>query len=336
MIFQNPASFLLLLLIPILFVFRSLGFFSMFSFPLVLSDWNGKKFTWKNNVYKFFSKLSGLFSILAYISLVFAFADPVVRHQEKVFTSRGTEILFVLDTSPSMASKDIPYMNTTLNRLDAARLGIRTLVENEKGASFALVAMASEAVAVVPPTTDHELFLNRMESLKIGSLGEGSAIGTGLCSAVYHLASTKAPKKCIILLTDGENNAGSVHPETAAKLANDNGITLYVLGIGTRGTVPIEYVDPNTGKVRSGFYESSFDYLPLEKIASVAGGRYFGIESLSALSENLSSITNRESVVQSFHLKTITQNFYQKFLFLSAILVVVSWFIRRICLSEIL
>lgn len=336
MIFQNPVAFLFLLLIPILFIFRKFGIFTRVSFPLTLSDWNGKSFSWNKKVISFISILSGSFSVFAYIALVFAFSNPILRHQEKIFTSKGTEILFVLDTSPSMASKDMTYMNATLNRLEAAKMGIKTLAKNERGASFALIAMASEAASVVPPTNDHKLFLDRLDSLQIGTLGDGSAIGIGLCSAVYHLASTKSPKKCIVLITDGENNAGSVHPETAAKLANDFGINLYVLGIGTKGTVPIEYVDPNTGKVRSGFYESSFDSAPLERLALISGGRYFGIESLGNLSDSLSSISNRESVIQNFRLKTVDEYYYSKFLFVSAILFSLAWFLRRICLSEIL
>lgn len=336
MIFQNPTAFLFLMLIPILFFLRKAKIFTRLSFPLTISDWNGKIFSWNKKYLQFFSFLSGLFFVLGFISLVFAFANPVIRHQEKIYTSHGTEILILLDTSPSMAAKDMQYMNTTLNRLDAARLGIKTIVENEKGATFALISMASESASVVPPTTDHEIFLNRLDSLKIGELGDGSAIGTGLCSAIYHLASTKAPKKCIILITDGENNAGSIHPETAAKLASDNNITLYVLGIGTKGTVPIEYVDTKTGKVRSGYYESDFDSKPLEKIASISGGRYFGIESLGSLSESLSSIVNRESVVQTFRLKTVDEYCYYKFLIICAITFSISWFLRKVFLSEIL
>lgn len=336
MVFQNPAAFLFILVVPLLFALRKAGFFRKFSIPLTLSDWGGTAFSWRGRLAAFLSFFSGALMLFGYIALVVAFSDPVVRHHEKVFTSRGTEILFVVDTSPSMAARDIPYLNSTINRLDAARLGIKTLVEAEKGATFALVAMASEAVSVVPPTCDHDVFLDRLDSLKIGALGDGSAIGTGLCSAVYHLVATSAPRKCIVLVTDGENNAGSIHPETAAALADENGISVYVLGIGTRGTVLVEYVDPNTGDVRSGLYESDFDRGALERIASAAGGRYFGIETIPSLSESLSSIAGRERVIQNFHIRTVEELFYYKFLVASAVLFMAGWFVRRVCLSEIL
>ena len=330
--FENPAAFLLLLALPVLYFLRALKIFKPVALPLVFSDWEGKSFKWDGKITKISEIMAFVFCVLAYIILVFAAAEPVIHHQEKIYTSKGADILFVLDTSPSMAAKDIANMS----RLTAARTGIHTLVNSNKGASFGLVAMASEAAAVVPPTIDHELFLRQLDSLVIGGLGEGSAIGIGLSSAVYHLLSSSAPKKCIVLITDGENNAGSIHPDTAARLARGNNITLYTFGIGTKGTVPIEYIDPQTGKVHSGWYDSDFDSTTLEEIAATAGGRYFGIESTAALSDALSSISRKQSVVQTFHYKTADEKLFPYLLAASAVFFILAWVIRRILLREIL
>lgn len=329
--FDNPWAFLCLLALPLLYILRSLKIFRKIAFPLVFSDWKGNSFEWNGTVSRILSAVSRALGVFAYVCIVTAFAEPVFRHQEKVWTSRGADILFVLDTSPSMAARDIGNMS----RLEAANLGIHTLVKSNKGAAFGLVAMASEAVAAVPPTSDHELFLRRLDSLNVGGLGEGSAIGIGLSSAVYHLISSNAPKKCIVLITDGENNAGSVHPDTAARLAEQNGITVYTFGIGTQGAVPIEYIDPKTGKVHSGFYESEFDTLPLEKIALATGGRYFGIESTQSLAEALSIVSSKESVVQSFHYKMNEETLYDVFLLAGAVAFALSWIISRLILKEV-
>lgn len=330
--FENPAAFLFLLVLPLFSLLRFLKVFERTSFPLTFADWQGKSFVWTDRFSGIMGFAANLFIVLAYMALVFAFAEPVLHRQEKIYTSKGADILFVLDTSPSMASRDIAGMT----RLEAATKGIHTLVKNNSGAAFGLVAMASEAAVMVSPTVDHNLFLQRLDSLVIGGLGEGSAIGIGLSSAVYHLVSSKAPKKCIVLITDGENNAGSIHPDTAAELARQNGITLYAFGIGTKGSVPIEYVDPQTGKVHSGYYESEFDSTPLEKIAYSAGGRYFGIESTSALADSLESISRRESVSQTFYYRSFDKKLYQYFLVLVAILFSLAWIIRRMILKEIL
>ncbi len=332
LVFENPIAFLFVLLIPMLFILRKFKIFNRVAFPLTLSDWNGKTFTWNGKIRIFGVFLSRVLCILGYIAIIAALAEPVVHHQEKIYTSKGTDILFVLDTSPSMAAKDI----ANLNRLEAAKTGINTLITENSGASYGLVAMASEAATIIPPTNDYDLFRSRMDSVVIGALGQGSAIGIGLSTAIYHLISSTAKKKCIILVTDGENNAGSVHPETAAELARENGIILYVLGIGTRGSVPLEYVDPVTGKVHSGYYESDFDPSSLMDIAAMGDGRYFGVESISEISSALSMISRRENVIQSFYYKTVDDYYYHKFIILSVVLFGLCWIVRRIFLQEVL
>lgn len=334
--FENPHAFFFLLALPALYILRHLGIFSQISFPLTISDWGGKTFTYKNSVARIGDFFSQAFAVLGFIALVTSLANPIIRHQEKIYTSRGTDILFVLDTSPSMAARDISLANEQVTRLEAAKIGIKTLTSTEKGACYGLVAMASEAACIVPPTNDIDLFLKRLSALNVGEFGEGSAIGIGLSTAIYHLSGSNAPKKCIVLITDGENNAGSIHPETAATLAAENGITLYTFGIGTKGSVPIEYVDPKNGKIHSGFYESDFDPAPLEEISLLANGKYFGIESTASLSSALSEISRREDSVQSFHYKFSDNNCYEFFLFLTVILFFSAWFLRRVILSEVL
>ena len=329
--FENPAAFFLLALPPFLILLRKISIFKRIAFPLTLCDWQGERFAWKGTFHSLAKFLSLAFTLSAYTLAVTALASPVIHQQERVYTSRGNDILFVLDTSPSMAARDIANMT----RLEAAKLGIRTLVNENKGASFALVAMGSEAALIVPPTTDQELFFKRLDSFVIGAQGEGSAIGIGLSTAVYHLASSSAPKKCIVLITDGENNAGSIHPETAALLASENAITIYALGIGTRGNVPIEYINPQTGKIHAGYYESEFDTEPLKELTRIAGGQYFDIASTAALGEALTTISSQESVAQSYHLRTHNTQYYDDLLFISFLLAVVAWVIRRFGMQEI-
>ncbi|MCR5725243.1 MAG: VWA domain-containing protein [Treponema sp.] len=329
--FENPAAFLLLLLPPLYIILRKTGLFKRLSFPLTLGDWGGTAFIWNGtfrSIVRIFSKLLGL---AAYIAAVAACADPIMQHQEKIFTSRGSDILLVLDTSPSMAARDIAGGS----RLEAAKTGIRTLIEANRGISFGLVTMGSEAATVVPPTADHELFFKRLETLAIGTQGNGSAIGTGLSTAIYHLITSTAPKKCIVLITDGENNAGEIHPETAAELARENEITIYTFGIGTKGSVPVEYVDPDTGKLISGYYESEFNPKPLEDIARIGGGQYFSIETMGALSSALAAVGTRENVIQTYHMRSSDTHYYNRLLLICAVCAILGWCVRRLCLQEV-
>ena len=328
--FHNPAAFLLLLLIPVLYFLRGIGFFSRMSLVATVSDWEGNSFSWNKKIRNFASMLSRCIGCAGFVIAVVALADPVFYRQERVYTSRGTDVMFVLDISPSMAAKDIGG----ITRLEAAKHAVSFLVGDNLGATFGLVVMGEEAAIVIPPTVDKKIFLERLDTVSIGNLGNGTAIGTGLATAVFHLSSSVAPKKCIVLITDGENNAGAIHPETSAELAHRNNIILYTLGVGTSGSVPIDYVDPRTGKSYTGFLNSSFDASSLRQIAQTGGGRFFEIQSISDFSLALSVIIKNQSVVQTYHSKTVNYDFYDKLIFVSAILFVLCWFIRRIVLKE--
>lgn len=329
--FQNPFAFLFLLLIPFYFICRGFGLFKKVSFPLTLSDWGGTSFEWRNKFRSVISVISDLFVVLAFVCVVFALAEPVVSHRERVYTSRGTDVMFVLDVSPSMAARDIGGVT----RLEAAKECIRALVSENEGAAFGIVALASDAAVAVPPTTDRILFLETLSTLMVGMLGDGSAIGMGISTAVYHLVSSRAPVKCIVLITDGENNAGSVHPDTAAEIAADNNIILHSLGIGTKGTVQLEYTDAQSGKTYSGYLESNFDVAFLRKLSEKAHGRVFEIQSIDSLSSALSEIENRVSVSQSFYWRTSSEKYYFVFVGVAMILIFASWILKRIYLQEV-
>lgn len=328
--FENPAAFFLLLLIPMLFILRHLKIFNRIAFPAVLADWEGRHFEWKGKTQKFLSITASLLFTLAFIISVCALAAPVISNQEKVYTSLGTDIVFVLDTSPSMSAKDVDGAQ----RLDAAKNAIYMLTGKNDGSRYGLVGLGSSAAVLVPPTSDQTFFTERLAQITAGSFGNGSAIGDGLSTAVCHLVSSSAQKKCIVLLTDGENNAGEIHPETAAKLASENKITIYVVGIGSKGKVPIEYTDPVTGRLYSGYLDSNFNPASLKKISDIAGGRYFEALTLNELSEILTTVSKTEAVTQTFTYRRVNHLYYKQFLSAAILLFVLAWFIKRIILKE--
>ena len=328
--FENPAAFFLLLLIPLLYIFRYSKIFNQITFPAVLSDWNGRTFEWKGKSQKVLSVFARIFFTAGFFISVAALAAPVISNQEKVYTSLGTDIVFVVDTSPSMSAKD---MDGT-QRLEASKNAIYTLTNKNDGSRYGLVALGSNAAVLVPPTNDQTFFSEHLAKISAGTFGNGSAIGDGLSTAVCHLVSSSAPKKCIVLFTDGENNAGEIHPETAAQLARDNNITIYVVGIGSKGKVPIEYTDPSTGKLYAGYLDSNFNPASLKKIANIAGGRYFEAQTIEELSNILTTVSKTENVSQNYTYRTVNRLFYKQFLSVAITLFILAWFIRRIILKE--
>lgn len=328
--FQNPAAFFLLLLIPLLYILRKFKIFQQMTFQAVLADWNGRAFVCHGKIRKILSIFAKFLLGASFVFAVTALADPVVSHQEKVYTTLGTDIVFVLDTSPSMAAKDIDGRT----RLQASLEAVKSLVQTKDGCRYGLVALGSNASVLVPPTNNISIFNERCDSVQVGLFGNGSAIGDGISTAVCHLVSSTAPKKCIILLTDGENNAGEIHPETASRLAAENNITLYVVGVGSKGTVPIEYIDPVTGKSYSGYLDSDFSSASLKKIASIGNGRYFEVRTLDDLVSTLAVVSGTENVTQNFTYRIKNDYYYQNILFIAIICIVASWIIKRIILKE--
>ncbi len=331
-VFQNPFVFLLLFLIPLYYILKKINLFSQPKIPLTFSDWDGQGFEWNplsDSVLRIISKIT---FIGGFVFLVISLSNPTIENQERVYTSRSSEVVFVIDVSPSMASLDIAEGT----RLDAAKKAIDLLVSENQGTAYGLVACGTEAALLVPPTMDRSVFFTRLEEMQIGELGDKTSLGLGISTAVYHLLSTYAPRKSIVLLTDGDNNAGAVHPETAANLAKEYGITLYVAGIGTRGSVPIEYVDPESGKMYTGYLDSTFDNSILRNLANITDGKYFTVETLSSLSQALETVTVESSIAQSYRIKQTSTLLYAQTLFISLLLFSITWLVSRLLLREVL
>ena len=231
-----------------------------------------------------------------------------------------------------MACRDIAGES----RLASAKNAIHLLQSDELGASLGLVSLAKETYLTVPPTMDRTTFFDSLDNLQIGSLGDGTAIGDGLCSAIMHLESSSAPNKCIVLITDGENNAGVISPNTAANLAKQKGISLYVLGIGSKGTVPLEYTDPLTGRFVSGYLETNYDVAALSQIALAADGKFFEIDNINSLIQVLEAVTKNENVSQSYYLRNTEKRYYDMLIVISLILFLLAFFVKRVCLQEVL
>lgn len=218
---------------------------------------------------------------------VVAAAGPALVTRRLSYLGRGNEVVFVLDVSPSMAAADLAP-----TRLDAAKAIISGFLRARRNETVGLVAFGQEAALICPPTMDYAAFASRLDALSAGVFGDGTALGDGIATAIAHAARSSAPEKHIILLTDGESNAGALDPGTAASIAARNGIELSVVGVGSKGEVPVSYVDPATGKKLTGIYRSSFESSALERIALAGGGRYYAAENAEGLASAFSEISD--------------------------------------------
>jgi Ca-activated chloride channel family protein len=215
-------------------------------------------------------RLAGGLEIAAYLASVLAAAGPVALSTQTVYLARGADIVFVLDASASMSARDMDGAS----RFEMAVSLIRDFSAARGADAIGLVAVGSDAALLAPPTIDRFSLAARLDTLRIAELGDGTALGLGLSIAALHLRSAAAPRKAVVLLTDGENNTGAVHPQTGAAAVRAVGASLWVIGIGSAGEVLIDYVDPATGARRRGLLDSRFDPAALKAIAQAGGGVY--------------------------------------------------------------
>ena len=111
--------------------------------------------------------------------------------------------------------------------------------------------------------------------LECGLLEDGTAIGNGLTTAINRLKDSEAKSKVVILLTDGDNNAGYVKPMTAAEIAREFDVKVYTIGVGSRGKALAPVSRRSDGKYIFGLASVQIDEALLTEIAKMTGGRYY-------------------------------------------------------------
>jgi len=206
--------------------------------------------------------------ILAFVLIVAALARPQSINTQKNVDTEGVDIMIALDISSSMLAQDFRP-----NRLEAAKDLAIEFVSGRPNDRIGLVVYSAESFTQCPLTTDHAVLINFFKDIKSGMLEDGTAIGSGLATAISRLKESTAKSKLIILLTDGVNNQGSVPPLTAAEIARKFGIRVYTVGIGTMGMAPYPFQTPFGIQVQNVPVE--IDENVLTQIAQLTNGTYY-------------------------------------------------------------
>ncbi|MFP4377495.1 MAG: VWA domain-containing protein, partial [Spirochaetales bacterium] len=236
------------------------------------------------------------------------------------------------DQSPTMAAEDFQPEN----RFGAAKSVVREFVSLRENDPVGLVGFGTEASLRVPPTLDYRHLLESLDAMQVWELGDGTAIGMGLAVSALHLERSDAPRRVIILITDGINNAGEIQPETAAEAALSLGIELYVIGIGSGEEVTLTLRNPETGVILRDTVSDSFDEDALGEIAAAGGGRYFYAGSNTALEAVFEAIDSVERVEQRSLMRVERTPYHRQFILIGLVLVLVDTLIRRLLAREVL
>lgn len=268
MIWLNPEWFFALLLIPALILVEWMWSKQKRTSSLIFS--RTAAFKELNSGIR--AKTALVLPWLKYLALaliVVAMARPQEENVRIERSVEGIDIVLVIDISSSMLAEDMQP-----NRFLAVKEVAQNFVRRRVNDRIGVVVFARESITLVPPTLDHRLVQNQIDMMDMGIVRDGTAIGMGVATAVNRLRNSDAESSVIILLTDGENNAGEIDPLTSAEIARTMGIRLYTIGASGEGSAPYPIEDPIFGR-RYLTIPIDIDEPMLTTMAEKTGGRYF-------------------------------------------------------------
>lgn len=244
---------------------------------------------------------------LALVAFVVALARPQLpeAHAEQIEAS-GIDIVLVLDMSYSMSSVDLS-VNDVVTRVDAAKQVMRDFIKRRPDDRIGMVVFGTEPYLVSPITLNHDWLLQNVDRLHLHLIDGGStAIGTALGMASNRLRDLPSKSKVIILLTDGDNNAGNISPMAAADAAAAYKIKIYTVGVGSPDPVPVPVTD-DEGHVQLDHYghvqfypgamEEGIDSDDLQKIADKTNGKFYRALDVNQLRHIYDDIDQQEKTV---------------------------------------
>jgi len=240
-------------------------------------------------------------SHLALAALVIALARPQLGKTITRVQASGVDIMLVLDVSGSMMAEDFTIGTQRASRIDVVKQVTQQFIEQRPNDRIGIIAFAGRPYLVSPLTLDHDWLIGNLDRVRIGLVEDGTAIGSAIASAANRLKNKEAKTKLIVLLTDGDNNAGRVMPLTAAEAAKALGIRIYTIGAGTNGMVPFPAMDEQGNKLTDMFgrpiyrnMQFPFDEKLLQDIAKVTGGQSFRATNTRSLKEIFGEIDKLE------------------------------------------
>lgn len=289
MTFLNPEFFWLFLLIPVVIAWQIWKRKEQTA-TLKISSLKGFKNT--KSVLTKLKPMLFVFRLLALSSLIIAMARPrTVDVSSKTKTTKGIDIVMSVDVSGSMLAKDFKP-----NRMEALKEVAENFVKGRPNDRIGLVVYASEAYTKSPVTSDKAVVMDAIRSIKYDNvLQDGTGIGMGLTTAINRLKDSKAKSKIVILMTDGVNNSGFIEPQTASDIAQQYGIKVYTIGIGSNGMADFPYAIAPNGQFLFRMMKVEIDEALLRSIAKNTGGKYFRAYSNQKLESIYNEINKLET-----------------------------------------
>ena len=272
---------------------------SLLPIAYLITKYLNKKITYQVSIpknklinirYSLMRFIPNLLFTISIILIILSLARPQKSNEKVDRWSEGIDIMLVIDISESMQIEDF-----SPNRFEASKDLAKEFVKDRKNDRVGLVIFEGESYTQCPLTSDRDVLVELIESTEQGIVEQGTAIGMGLATAINRLRESEAPSKVIILLTDGVNTHGKIHPLNATEIAKEFNIRVYTIGVGTNGKAktPVA-IDPFSGKYIYDLVDVEIDEKTLKTIALETGGKYFRATDNNKLKEVYKEINELE------------------------------------------
>jgi len=336
MYFLNQEAFFAFLLIPIYIFFYLKYFKSKRSLPFPpLSITNKIKTGFKAKLHYFLLPLR----VLILIFLILALARPQIGYEKTEKKVKGIDIILDVDVSQSMQAEDF-FPKT---RIDVSKEVISNFISLQSSNRLGMLVFSGKAFTLCPLTLDYEILQTLLKELTTDTVKiDGTAIGDAIATSLYRFDySIEKRSKVIILLTDGENNAGIVSPLKSARMASLKKVKIYTIGVGQTEGKAIPIIDPKTGKISNvldwngNIVLSKINEPELIKIAKETGGEYFKAsdkQTLENIYEKIAKLEKTELTIAKY--KRYSEKMYY-FLIPAIILILLDFLLNRIILITV-
>lgn len=244
--------------------------------------------------------------VLSWTSLVIALMQPEKVDQFRQVQNKGYDLMLAVDISASMQALDFSTQEKAVSRLDVTKEVVSQFIKGRQGDRLGLILFGQHAYLHVPLTLDTDSVTRMLNDAVSGMAGNATAIGDSIGLGVRTLRERPTGSRVLILLTDGEDNASSIPPLEAAKLAKQYDIRVYTIGIGKKGKVPF----PNQFG-GYGMAEVSMNEELLKEIAEETGGQYFLATNQKMLTSVYAKIDELEKSKANETLFLIREPLYQ-------------------------
>ncbi len=231
---------------------------------------------------------------------VVALARPNVEHRQAAVHASGVDIMLAVDVSGSMQARDMLGPQGATSRLDAAKEVVGRFVRARTNDRIGLVAFSGEPYLASPLTLDHDWVLQRLEGLDAAQAADGTAIGSAIASGVRRLDAQDAKSKIMVLLTDGQNNAGKISPAAAAEAARALGVKVYTIGVGSSGEALVPVVNER-GQEQLVKARVDVDEASMKQVASVTGGTFYRATDTQSLRDVYAAIDRSEKTTRTLN-----------------------------------